>query len=223
MRAAFYGLSDITAKTAELLIADEYEVVVIDDDEKKIEEYSEKLDCSFLHGEGSSPEILREVNPENTDILFCLSENDQKNIITALVGRSLGIARIVIRIEDPNLEDICLELGLEDVIIPSSTVSRYLRDMVAGVGITEMSTAIKDDARLFAFVAGSKEAITSADLNLPAGASVICYYRDGKFALVEDGTKFREKDEIILLTHSKNLPQLKERWRGEDIVDLTGK
>ncbi len=211
MRVVFNGLSDLTAKTAELLIADDHEVVIIEEDGKKIEEYSEKLDCSFLLGDGSHPEVLKEVNPEDTDILYCLSGDDQNNIIAGLIGRSLGIDRIVIRIEDPELEEICLELGLEDVIIPSSTVGRSLKDLIDRAGSTEVSTAIKDDARLFAFIADEKDAVSVEELELPKKSRAICYYRDEKFHLIEEGTKFHEKDEIIVLTHSENLPKLQER------------
>jgi trk system potassium uptake protein len=214
MRVVFNGLSDLTAKTAELLIADDHEVVIIEEDGKKIEEYSEKLDCSFLLGDGSHPEVLKEVNPEDTDILYCLSGDDQNNIIAGLIGRSLGVDRIVIRIEDPQLEEICLELGLDDVIIPSSTVGRSLKDMIDGAGSTEVSTAIKDDARLFTFIAGEKDAVAVEELELPKKSRAICYYRDEKFHLVVEGTKFKEKDEIIILTHSENLPKLEERRHG---------
>jgi trk system potassium uptake protein TrkA len=53
------------------------------------------MDCSFLQGDGSQPDILREVNPEQTDFLFCLTDSDQANVIASLVGRSLGFNRVV--------------------------------------------------------------------------------------------------------------------------------
>ncbi|MEJ2690601.1 MAG: NAD-binding protein, partial [Deltaproteobacteria bacterium] len=43
-----------------------------------------------MQGDGSHPNILREVNPEQTDFLFCLTNNDQDNLIASLGGRSLG-------------------------------------------------------------------------------------------------------------------------------------
>jgi trk system potassium uptake protein TrkA len=43
----------------------------------------------------AGPNILREVNPEQTDFLFCLTDSDQANVIASLVGRSLGFKRVV--------------------------------------------------------------------------------------------------------------------------------
>ncbi len=48
---------------------------------------------------------------------------------------------------------------------------------------------------------------------MPAGAKVICYYRDGKFSPADDETTFRKGDEIVIPTHSKNMPALQERWQ----------
>ena len=68
-------------------------MIIIESNPEKIEELSDILDCSFLNGDGSKPAILREVGPDQTDVLFCLSDSDQANLISSLVGRSLGFKR----------------------------------------------------------------------------------------------------------------------------------
>ena len=65
-------------------------------------------------------------------MLFCLTGSDQANIISSLVGRSLGFGRVVTKINDPEFEHICIELGLEDMIIPARTVGRHLAEMFEG-------------------------------------------------------------------------------------------
>ena len=68
-------------------------------------------------------------NPEQTDILFCLADSDQANVMASLVGRFLGFKRVVTIIRDEQFEGICHELGLQDTIIPSRTINSYLEDM----------------------------------------------------------------------------------------------
>ena len=145
MRMVFVGASPLAEDTARLLVERGNEVVMIDADRSKIDDLAEELDCSFLHGDGSRPHILREVDPQHTDLLFCLTDSDQNNIIAALVGRNLGFTRVVTQIHGSDYEAICLELGLENTIIPSRTIARYLADMAAGVDILELSTVIKGE------------------------------------------------------------------------------
>ena len=199
--------------TAKALIKKGHEVVIIETDKARIDELSEEMDCSFLQGDGSQPNILREVNPAQTDVLYCLTGSDQDNVIASLVGRSLGFKRVVTSIGDPQFEGICHELGLKDTIIPSRTISRYLEDMVGGTENVELSAVIKDEARFFTLIAKEEDAVAAKDLKLPADAKVICYYRDGKFSHAEEETTLRIGDEVVILTHSKNMPALQERWQ----------
>ena len=95
MRFGFVGASQLTLMTAELLIDRGHEVVIIEADRERMDEIGDRLDCSYLHGDGSRPQVLAEVGPEQTDVLFCLTKNDESNILAALVGRSLGFAKVV--------------------------------------------------------------------------------------------------------------------------------
>ena len=213
MRAVFIGAGQVSLETAKSLVNKGHEVIIIETNKAKIEELSEDMDCSFLHGDGSNPSVLLEANPAQTNFLFCLTDSDQANIIASLVGHSLGFSRVVTSIVDPQFEGICRELGLEEMIIRSRTISRYLEDMVNGNESVELSTVIKDEARFFTLIAKKEEAVAAKDLNLPADAKVICYYRDGVFSHADEETTFRIDDELVILTHSKNMPALEERWK----------
>jgi trk/ktr system potassium uptake protein len=218
MRMVFVGASQLTVMTARLLIGRGHEVVIIESEKATIEALSDELDCGFLHGDGSKPAILREAGPEGTDVLFCLTNNDQVNILASLIGRSLGFKRVVPSIKDPELMSICLELGLQDTIIPDQTISRYLADMAVGLDILELSTLIRGEARFFSFVASAADAGTVEALQLPAEARVVCYYRNGEFNLATGGaSKLREGDEVVILTHSKHLASLRERWQPNKV------
>ncbi|MEJ2389279.1 MAG: TrkA family potassium uptake protein [Chromatiaceae bacterium] len=213
MRTVFIGAGEVSIETAKAFVKKGHEVIIIETDKAKIDELSEEMDCSFLQGDGSRPDILREVNPEQTDFLFCLTDSDQHNVIASLVGRSLSFKRVVTSIGDPQFEVICRELGLKDTIIPSRTISRYLEDMVGGTEDVDLSAVIKDEARFFTLIAKEEDTVAAKDLKLPADAKVICYYRDGKFSHADEETTFRIGDEVVILTHSKNMPALQERWQ----------
>jgi trk system potassium uptake protein len=213
MRTVFIGAGEVSIETAKALVKKGQEVIIIETDKAKIDELSEKIDCSFLHGDGSRPDILREVNPEQTDFLFCLTGSDQANLIASLVGRSLGFKRVVPSIRDEQFEVVCNELGLKDTIIPSRTISRYLEDMVGGRKDVESSTVLKHEARFFTFTAKEEDAVVVKELKLPADVRVVCYYREDKFAHADEETTLRAGDEIVILTHSKYLGELEKRWQ----------
>ncbi len=212
MRAVFIGAGDLTCMTARQLLENRHEVVIIERDKNRIEELSADMDAGFICGDGSKPAILREADPERTDFLFCLCGSDQFNIIASLVGRSLGYRRVVTRIEDPSYEHICLELGLEDIIVPDVAIARYLVDMCEGRKPLEFAALIKGDARVFAFVAGKKDEVSLADLDLPGGSRLMFLYRKDKLMLPDSKTVLQEGDEVLIITNAKVIPELQARW-----------
>jgi trk system potassium uptake protein TrkA len=201
--------------TARALIKQGHEVIMIEVDKEKIDRLSDKLDCSFIHGDASKPGILSQVNPGECDFLFCLTDSDQVNIITALLGRSMGFKRVVPSIEDGELQQLCAELELEDTIIPVRIMSLYLENMVRGLDTIELSTLLKHGARIFTFVADKDNPTDLHDIDLPEKTKVIFYYRDEQFDFVDEETTLQEGDEIVMLTHSKELSALNERWNPE--------
>ncbi len=211
MRVVFVGASALTVAAARMVAGRGHEVVVVDSDEGRLKALGDDLDCGRIHGDGTRPLVLKEADPAETDFLFCLTGSDQANIIGSLVGRSLGFRRVVTRIDDPDFEHICVELGLTDTIIPSRTIGRFLMNMVEGRDPLELSAMIKDDAAVFSFVARAEDAGPIAALELPADTRVVCTYRDGRFRPCVDETRIESGDEVLLITRHSLLPELQAR------------
>ena len=85
MRVVFIGASTLTIMTAEIMVRRKYEVIIVERDLTKIDNLNSHLDCGFIHGDGTRPDVLRELDPGSADILYCLMGNDQANLIATLV------------------------------------------------------------------------------------------------------------------------------------------
>ncbi len=213
MRFVFVGSGTLAVLTGRMLAERGHEVVVIERDRAVIDALQEELDVGFLHGDGTRPAILREADPEATDLLFCLTHDDQANIIASLVARSLGYARVVTKIEDPELEHICGELGLANSLVPMHTVGRYLADMAEGQNIIEISDILRGEARIFSFRVSEGQAVPIADLALPSAARAVCIYRNGNdFLFAEPDTRLKPDDEVVVFTRASALKVLRERF-----------
>jgi trk system potassium uptake protein TrkA len=215
MRIVISGAGDVGVMTARSLLERNAEVVIVEVDGGRIEALSEDLSCGFLHGDGSKPNILKEAGPEQTEVLFCVTGNDLVNIVASVIGTSLGYERVVTRIEDPSYEGVCRQLGLKDTIVPNQTISRYLVDLTRGRDVLELSTMITGEARFFSFEAAKRDAGRMRDLELPDAARAICYYRDGEFSLADESSHIRAGDRVIILTHSRHVQELRERWQPQ--------
>jgi len=212
MRIVIVGAGSLGTVTARALAQRGHEVVIVERGKARIEALQGEIDCGLLHGDGTRPGVLKETNPKEVDILFALTEDDRVNILACLVGRSLGIPRVVPRIGDEDFEHVSIELGLADTVIPSRAIARYLADMAEGHDILELSSAIKGDVHVFVFVAREQDAVPLGELELPAGTRAMHIYRDGKAHIASEGLKLKQGDEVVLVTSREHLDELRERW-----------
>lgn len=214
MRFVFVGTGTLSVLTARMLIERGHEVVMIERDSETVDRLAEEVDCGFIRGDASRPAILREADPENTDLLFCLARDDQSNILTSLVAKSLGFRQVITKIEDPELEHLCDELGLAASLVPMHMVGRYLADMAEGQNIIELSDIFRGDARIFSFRTTPAETGRVADLDLPNEARVMCFYRGGDFHIADNDSVLHEGDDVVVLTTMRNLKALRKRFGG---------
>jgi trk system potassium uptake protein TrkA len=148
-----------------------------------------------------------------------MTGSDQSNILASLVGRSLGYERVVTRIEDPSFEHVCIELGLKELIVPDSTIARNLVDICEGNSPLQLSAVVKNDARIFSFIARDRDAGRLSALKLPTESRVIFLYRNDQFMLADPGTSIQAGDEIVVAAHSKVLSSLEARWLPVSLSD----
>jgi trk/ktr system potassium uptake protein len=212
MKVVFIGASSLAVATASHLIDARHEVIIIENNKDVIDQLMGKVDCVFICGNGSKPAILQETDPTSIDVLFCLTKTDEANIIASLVARSLGFKRVITRIEDPEYEHICVELGLNETIIPTLTNARYLANIAAGRHIHELSAVIRGPVRLFSFIAGEADAVLIGDLALPKQSRVIFCYRDNQYLPIDHDSTLKQGDEVVLVTTSEDYEKLQNKW-----------
>ncbi len=211
MRFVLIGSNALTLATARMLLEEGFDVVIIERDKERIAELSEQLDCGFLHGNGGVPEVLEQAEPNSTTALFTLLDNEQTNIIVALVARSLKFKRVIPLVSESSFERICTELGLADTVAPNRAVARHLVNMIKGEKSLELSAKIHTDAEVYSFIVTEQEAGLIAEFELPKGCRIICLYRNDKMLLPDETDKLMVDDEMILITRTSRLSELKKK------------
>jgi trk system potassium uptake protein TrkA len=213
VRIVIIGTSRIARVTAEILLAKNHEVVIVDTDRERLEHLGEQLDCGLIEGDGVSPPTLREAAGESPDVLLALTQHDQTNILAVLLGRSIGFARVIPQIVQAELNPVCHELGIEDTIAPHETMGRHLADTVLGEETISVTALNDHGARLMAVPVKAEGPRCIADLELPDHARAICVLHGDGFALPEETVELDDGDRIIVLTNGDGLKRLKRRYR----------
>jgi len=76
----------------------------------------------------------------------------------------------------------------------------------------DLSTMIRDEARIFSFSLPDEFDGTIATLELLNNSRVVCVYHQEKFILLSEETKLTTDDEAVVIVHQDSLAELEKRW-----------
>lgn len=93
MKIIIYGANEITSAVAGELFED-YDVVVIDPDQKKLDALS-RLDIGLMCADAISIKILKDAEVDKAAAFIALSDNDEQNIIACLMARQVTNAQTI--------------------------------------------------------------------------------------------------------------------------------
>ena len=86
MRIAIIGAGHLGYIIAEFLSNEQYDVVVVDSDESKLDAIRDALDVLTIHADGTSPSFMRVEYMKCTDIMVAVTDIDEVNIMACILA-----------------------------------------------------------------------------------------------------------------------------------------
>lgn len=100
MNIVIVGAGDMGRHIAAMLSKEQHNVVLIDNDPKKIEKVSSTLDIAVRVGSGSDWVLLEDLLELSPHVLLALTGDDETNLVSCSIARHLGYPRTVARVGD---------------------------------------------------------------------------------------------------------------------------
>ncbi|MET1160221.1 MAG: NAD-binding protein [Thermoprotei archaeon] len=218
MKIIIAGGGDTGAELAEALIREKHEVVVIEADEKRAQELADKLDCIVINGNAAHPKVLEEAGIREADVLFALTGNDRDNVIIALIARSAGVKRVIVKIEDPTYNDLLINMGITDIINPTRLTVVQALSILYGFDIINVSTIFRGNIRLVvvsvpAKLAGKKYSELDIDRDK---ARLLILYRGGEAHFPREDLVLEKGDLLLIATRADYRDKVLDLFKRED-------
>jgi trk system potassium uptake protein len=116
MKALIIGCGRVGSTIALQLLREEWEVVVVDENEDALSRLGDHWPGAFLVGHGMDVDLLREAGIEEADAVVVATDGDNTNIVIGQVAQKrFGVQCVVVRILDPARADFYGARGLRTV------------------------------------------------------------------------------------------------------------
>ncbi len=98
MNIIVIGAGTVGTSIADLLVREGHHLCVIDKNRERLQEISDMLDLTTVHGSGCSYEVLHHAGVEKAHLVLAMTENDEANLLASQLSRCLGAEKTVSRV-----------------------------------------------------------------------------------------------------------------------------
>ncbi|MXZ81632.1 MAG: Trk system potassium transporter TrkA [Gammaproteobacteria bacterium] len=203
------GAGNIGYTLASALEQTGYQVKLVERNLERAKWVSERLDNTIvLHGDAADEALLRQENIDAMQLFCALTNEDEANILAALLAKRLGAKRVMSLINKTMYIEL-VESMLDIAISPRlSTVSELLShvrrgDVVAAHslrrGVAEAIEAVAHGDRKTSKLVGRRV----GDLSLPEGAALGAVMRNERMVEIDDEAVIEDGDHVIMFMVDK--------------------
>ncbi|MEO0411815.1 MAG: Trk system potassium transporter TrkA [Pseudomonadota bacterium] len=189
-------------------------VSVLENDRERAEKLSQLLpDVSILHGSALDTDLLDEIGVSKADRIVSVTNDDEVNILGALLAKKLGTKRAITLVNNPTFSPLLGSLGLDVVIDPREiTVSKILGEIRRGRirGVYSLEDGRAEIIEAEALDTSALVGQTIAKAKLPDGIRIGSVLRDGKVLSARSDTVIRAKDRVVIFALSDMVSKVEQ-------------
>lgn len=216
MHISVLGASRFGVATVKHLIDTGHEVVLIDIDRARLDELSDGLDCAMICGDGTLPSTLRDAYGDGSDALVALTNEDDVNILAAMVGRSIGYERVIPQIVRTELLSVVDELDLGDAITPHESLARSIVSGLTQHSEVDTDLALHRELRIVShFIPEKFDGKTVGDLDLGDNIRPVAHAGEDRETFADEDEKLAKGDRLILVAASDKTDWLTEYFAAD--------
>ncbi len=204
------GAGNIGFRLAQSLESSGYFVKLIERDPERARHVSEQLENTVvLQGDAADEELLRQENIDSMELFCALTNEDEANILSAMLAKRLGARRAMAIVNRTAyiglIESSVLDIAISPRLSTVSALLSHVRrgDVVAAHslrrGVAEAIEAVAHGDRKTSKIVGRK----LVDIKLPKGATIGAIMREDELIDLDDDAVVEDGDHVIIFVIDK--------------------
>ena len=206
------GGGNVGFMVAEQLEQDRAHVTVVEQDEARCQKLAEWLPrVLVLHGDGSDLELLEQERVEDADVLVAVTDDDAKNLLVSLLGKNLGIPKIITRVGRARNRLLFERVGIDIALTPRTAAVQEVLNWLK-LDEVEHLASIEDRAEVMevTYPHDSRPGLLR-DLGAPPKSLIGAILRRNQVIIPHGDTAIQHGDHLFIVTTPDNVTAV-ESW-----------
>lgn len=190
------------------LLAEQHEVLVIEQDGAKCERIAEELGDIVLRGDGCEAATMEIAGFGRADMVCAVTGDDEDNLVSCQVAKAkFNVPRTVARLNNPKNEKIFRLLGIDTTVSATAAILAQIEQELPTHAVMKL-LHLKSGLELVGVKVPESAGIVGKrikELLLPHGSLIsLVVGRDGAPRMPTPETAIQAEDEIVAITSTEN-------------------
>lgn len=158
-----------------------------------------------LKGDGTDLELLEQEGLDEADVLVAVTDDDSKNLLVSLLGKHLGIPKVVTRVGRAKNRRLFEKVGIDSLLTPRSAT---VQEVINWLGLDDVDhlANIEDRAEVVEVTyPESCHAGKIKDLGTPPSSLIGAIIRNSKVIIPRGETVIKQDDHLYIVTTPDNV------------------
>ncbi|WP_410013286.1 Trk system potassium transporter TrkA [Sodalis sp. C49] len=208
-RIMIVGGGNIGAGLAQRLEKD-YSVKLIERDQQRAAELAELLhDTIVFFGDASDQELLAEEHIEQIDVFIAITNDDEANIMSAMLAKRMGAKKVLVLIQRRAYVDLVQGSVIDIAISPQQATISALLGHVRKADIVSVSSLRRGVAEAIEAIAHGDESTSKVvgrtidAIKLPPGTIIGAIVRGDDVIIANKNCRIQQGDHVIMFLTDK--------------------
>ncbi len=182
MKIIIVGAGEVGGHLARMLSGTGHDITVVDSDSKQLESINDVADVITIEGDPTTFASLKRASVRKADLLLAVHQEENINILAAILGKQLGAKKAIARIDnneylEPSNKEIFVGMGIDYMFYPERAAAQEVINLLGHTSTTEYVDFSGGRMQLVVFRATAKSPLVGKTMLEIAPNPLSLYYR----------------------------------------------
>ncbi len=237
MKAIIFGAGAVGFQLAKVLIAEKYDVVIIEKDAERARFISSKLDCLVINQEGTLISTLRDAGAADARFFISVTNSDEVNIVSCgVIATEFKVPIKIARVRNVDYSNSNLLkknfMGIDYIVNPEVEAATLISNTVALGASSDVMMFENTDVQIRNYVVGKSSFFFNKPLKkikkyLKERFLIAGVARNEEFIIPSGETVIEENDNVYIFAEREDLSRLfidlgRKSEKNESVIIVGG-
>lgn len=213
MRIIIVGAGKLGYSIAEFLAQEQYDVVLVEQNEKRRETVKNSLDVLTIGANGASPLTMMEKDIAGADILIAVTDSDEVNMVACMLAKQNNIKYTVARIRnleymEASSDFVYASMGIDLVLNPEQITALEIKRIIMTPSALDVEDFAEGKVRMFETRMKENSDLINiplAELSIPPQTLIAMIFRKNQMIIPHGKDFLQPSDNVFFVGKNESI------------------